>query len=247
MRILALLAFGLSLFSRPAGARDQAPDSPRRPAVLVTGFGSFRGVEVNAAELIVSRHLSRALAACREEADFELRAPVAVEQDAVERLAEEGNYRIVISLGVIPGVGRDSIRVERIARNRFDDGRRDPVPVLEDGRASRAIAPLPAGIAAPITAGGRSFRVSFGNEFSCDTYVCNATLYRGLASGRDQHFLHIENVPADDHAAYAEAIAGVICRIVSARLAPQEGPRLAEEARYRRARRAGFVSRRHRR
>lgn len=193
-----------------------APDEPRLPEVLVTGFRPFRGGTRNASGDIVSRHLAEAVRnACpRSPMRFDFSAPLPVTLEAVHTRASERDYAMVLSIGI--GANANTIVIETEARNCLRL-KAEETCIVPRGRASNRIRALPNSVTAPLNIANRNITLQWGDENSCGDFICNATLYRGISAGMDQHFIHIPDVPESEYSVYAQALATVLCRMVEGR------------------------------
>ena len=172
------------------------------PALLVTGFGPFPGAPENPTAALI-RALADQAPGTYGAAAFKtvvLPTEFARSWSTLKRLYRSFAPDIVVHFGV--SVRAAEIRVERTARNRLGRGRPDAVGVMPRRTQVRSSGPesllvtLPVfDISAALSAAG------IANVVSDDAgdYVCNATLYRSLATfegtPRRAGFIHVP--PAD--------------------------------------------------
>jgi len=173
----------------------------RRSTVLLTGFGPFPGVPVNASAVLVRRVARRARAAFPN-----VRVTAAIlptEWERAPRLVAKLHERHRPALALHFGVAAASkcIRLETEARN----FRRDTVDaagalpcdprISADGPAARLSSIAVARVAAALTAKG------FPSSISEDAggYLCNAVLYHSLAlaEARDGCQVGFVHIPSD--------------------------------------------------
>lgn len=169
-----------------------------RTSVLLTGFGPFPGVPVNASADLVRRIVRHARrrhpAICFAVAVLPTQWTRA--QERVEALHQRHRPALALHFGVASGT--DVIRLEAEARNFCRSsvdaaGALPPASVLREGGPARRHATIDiAAIADALREGGLPVSISH----DAGGYLCNAVLYHSLASAEDRDacqvgFIHI--------------------------------------------------------
>lgn len=152
--------------------------------VLVLGFGPFGSIVDNPASALARSVAGRTL---RDGAVSIVGVEMPVTYETVPSFTLDWieRCRPVFTLGIGVAAGRAHAAVERVGRNRIATNRPD--------HAGRVEPAEPGGPDERVAAGVEALAAALGVPVSDDAgdYVCNAWLYRMLATGEASAFLHI--------------------------------------------------------
>lgn len=185
--------------------------------MLVTGFGPFEDVVINASGEVAAGLDGGAIGGCALRGVVLPTAFGEARRRAME-LAAARECRAVVALGVWRG---GAPRFERRARGRVGSERRD---VHGEVWAGRELGPDLASDR-PVEVWARELGGVLSED--CGGYVCNAVYHAVLATRRDGVFVH---VPRDVSAAGIARTTGIVTRVIERLVAGHEVARIGERS-----------------
>jgi len=164
-----------------------------RPAIVLTGFGAFPGVPVNATETLVPllAKAARTLFPTHETIDAILPTQWAEAPARLEKLVSPGNVVLVLHFGVAQDA--DGFQLELVGRNlrtSLEDATGhlpSSIRVVEDGPDLLATNLPVEHIAARLMA----LDLPCATSDNAGTYLCNALLYHSLSAARNAPAPHL--------------------------------------------------------
>ncbi len=215
MKMLIVLLFPLLIHAQDFSSQllvvDTGLDAPI--AILLTGFGPFGGISNNPSGRVAKLLPTQIESTCGKP-EWKITSKKLPVRPGI--ISEENlkAYSTVISIGV--DSGSDRIRLERYARNWYydpDTGVEHKIDPEEDKNHLLSGGEIPSDIPAFLN----GFSIELGNETSAGTYVCNDTFYRLCREHKRGYFIHIPYVSEKRDVQLAASLAGIACKLLSAR------------------------------